>query len=221
MILDENIQTSSEKLQLSDSEIFTKIWTSPRLVLNYLNENKYDKFVHILLIAAGISSSLDKASTKNMGDNMSLFAVLALCILVGGLLGWVFYYIYAALISWTGKWIKGQGDTEAILRMLSYAMIPSVVGLILLIPQLLIFGNNIFQSDLDIYNQGTVSMIIFYFTLFLEFTLGIWTIVLFVIGISEAQKFSIVKSIFNMILPGLIIIIPIAIIAFILGDLLR
>ena len=215
MILDGNLQETKSELKYSDKEIFTKIWTSPRLVFKYLNDNNYDKFVTILLILAGITRTFDRASTKNLGDDMSLIAILALCIILGGLLGWITYYIYAAMLSWTGKWLNGQGNTNSLLRMTAHAMIPSIVALVLLIPQIAFFGNGIFQSDIDIYDNGLVSIIIFYVTLLLEITLGIWTLVIFVIGISEVQKISIGKSILNMILPGLIILGPIVLIALI------
>ena len=219
MNLNENLINEESDFILTDRDIFTQIWTSPRLVFKFINDNKYDKYVHVLLILAGITKAFDRASTRNMGDDMPLIAVLALCVILGGLLGWISYYIYAALLSWTGKWLKGLGDTNSLLRMMSHAMIPSIVALILLIPQVAIFGNEIFQSEMDIYSSGLLSIIIFYVTLFFELILGIWTLVIFVIGISEVQKISIGKSILNMILPGLIIIVPIAIIAFIFGDL--
>lgn len=220
MNLDEDLINEENELKLTDRDIFTKIWTSPRLVFKFLNDNRYDKYVYILLILAGITRTFDRASTQNMGDDISLIAVLAICIILGGLLGWISYYIYAALMSWSGKWLKGQGDTDSLLRMMSHAMIPSIVALILLILQIAVFGNGIFQSELDIYSSGLLSIIVFYITVFFEIVLGIWTLVIFVIGISEVQKISIGKSILNMILPGLIIIIPIAMIAFMLGDLL-
>jgi len=215
MILDENLQESNSELKLSDKEIFTKIWTSTRLVFKYLNDNNYDKFVTILLILAGITRTFDRASSQNMGDDMPLIAVMALCIFLGGLLGWIPYYIYAAMMSWTGKWLNGQGNTNSLLRMTAHAMIPSIVTLVLLIPQIAFFGNGIFQSNIDIYGSGLASIIIFYTTLLLEISLGIWTLVIFVIGISEVQKISIGKSILNMILPGLIILGPIVLIALI------
>ena len=118
MTLDNDLLEKNSNLKLTDREIFTKIWISPRLVFKFLNDNRYDKYVHILLILAGITRTLDRASTNNMGDDMSLFGVLAISIILGGLLGWISYYIYAALMSWTGKWLKGQGDTNSLLRMI-------------------------------------------------------------------------------------------------------
>jgi len=219
MNLDEDLISETENMELTDREIFTKIWTSPRLVFRYLNDTRYDKFVIILLILAGICRAFDRASLKNMGDDLPLIGVLSICIILGGLLGWIFYYIYAALLSWTGTWLNGKGNTNSLLRMISHAMIPMIVSLILLIPQISVFGNEIFQSDSNIYGTGMAATIMYYFTSYLGIALSIWTIVLLVIGISEVQKISVWESILNMILPVLVFVIPLAMIAFVLGDL--
>ena len=68
----------SNEVFLSDKDIFTKIWTSPRLVFKYINDNAYSKYVSILLILSGISGTFDKASQKNMGDGMSLLGLLGI-----------------------------------------------------------------------------------------------------------------------------------------------
>jgi len=146
---------------------------------------------------------------------MSLWAILGICIILGGLLGWISYYIYAALINWTGKWLKGQGDTSSILRILSYAMIPSIISLIFLIPQIGIYGVEIFKEDGDITSAGLFSNILVYGSLVLEFILGIWTIVFCVVGVSEVQKLTIGKSILNLLLPSIVFMVPILIIVLI------
>ncbi|MBQ4804676.1 Yip1 domain-containing protein [Aquimarina amphilecti] len=208
-----NELTDSENSQsLTDKDIFVKIWTSPRTVFKFINDNQYDKYVNILLFFAGISRAFDRASLKDTGDTMSLFAIIGFCVFFGGLLGWISYYIYSALLSWTGKWIKGQGDTKSILRIISYAMIPAVIGLIFLIPQIGIYGNEMFKSNGDIVSAGLVSNIFVYGALILEFILGIWTIIFCVVGVSEVQKLSIGKTILNLLLPFFVFMIPIVII---------
>ena len=207
-ILDKN----NENLSLTDKDLFTKIWTSPRKVFRYINDNHHDKYVSVLLVLSGISRSFDRASIKNMGKIMPIWAILALCIILGGLLGWMSYYIYAALVSWTGKWLKGQGNTSSILRILSYAMLPSIVALVFLIPQIGIYGVEIFKEDGDITSAGWISNIFVYGSMFLEAVLGIWTLIFCVVGISEVQKLSIGKAILNLLLPLLVILVPILII---------
>lgn len=213
--MNNNFIEFEESQNLTDMDIFTKIWTSPRKVFKFINDNHYDKYVNGLLFFAGISRAFDRASLKDMGDKMSLLAILAICIIVGGLLGWISYYIYAALLSWTGKWIKGQGDTKSILRIISYAMTPAIIALIFLIPQIGIYGNEMFKSDGDIISAGLVGNILVYGSLILELILGVCTIVFCVVGVSEVQKLSIGKAILNLLLPLLVFAIPMIIIALI------
>ncbi len=201
-------------IKLSDKDVFTKIWASPRSVFKYINDYNYEKYVTILLVLAGIAGAFDRASKNSMGDNMSLIGVLSVSIIAGGLLGWISYYLYAALLSWTGKWIDGKGNTSSLLRMMAHAMIPSIIALVFFIPQIALFGNGIFQSELDVESSGAFSTIAFYASLIIQMILGFWTLVLFVIGISEVQKLSIGKSILNLLLPLFIIMVPLLIIVF-------
>ncbi|WP_445710680.1 Yip1 family protein [Flavobacterium sp.] len=213
--MNNNFIEFEESQNLTDKDIFIKIWTSPREVFKFINDNRYDKYVNVLLFFAGISRAFDRASLNEMGDRMSLLTILISCIIVGGLLGWISYYIYAALLSWTGKWIKGQGDTKSILRIISYAMTPAILALIFLIPQIGIYGNEIFKSDGDMISAGLVGNILFYGSFVLELSLAVWTIVFCVVGVSEVQKLSIGNAILNLLLPLLVFAIPIIIIALI------
>ena len=193
-----------QQKNLSDWEIFTKIWISPRKVFEHIIDRNYDKYVMTLLVLSGISRAFGQASKNNMGDELSIGAIIIICIFLGGFLGWVSYVLYAAFVNWTGKWLKGEGNVNTILRIMAYSMIPSIIALVFLIPQIIIYDSEIFTSDGDITSAGFVPNIIVYLSSFLEFVLGIWTIVLCVIGISVVQKFSIGKSILNLLLPGLI-----------------
>ena len=202
---------------ISDRKLFIGILTSPREAFSFINTYQYQKHVSLLLVLAGISRTFDRASTKNMGDNFSLWGVITFCIIIGAICGWLIYYLYSAMISWTGKWLNGKGNTDSILRVMAYALIPSILALLFLIPQIAIYGNEMFKSDGDITSGGIVSNIIVYGAILLEFSLGIWTLVLCVIGLSEVQKISIAKSILNLFLPAIVIIVPVLAIALIVS----
>jgi hypothetical protein len=212
-------ETENENIAFTDSEIFTEIWTSPRVVFKFIHEYRYEKFLYIILILAGIVRAFDRASVKGMGDRFSLTAIIIMCVLIGGGVGWIAYYIYAAMLSWTGKWLDGRAKTSALYRVVGYSLIPAIVGGLLLIPQIAISGVDVFQSDVDLTENGTVATAVYYLSIAGEFVFGFWTIALLVVGISEIQGFSIGKALLNVILPIIIIILPLAAIAFILGDL--
>lgn len=216
----DNIESKFQEFEtydtLSDKEIFTKIWTEPRRVLKYIHETKYEKYFYVLLFLAGVSGAFDRAANRNLGENASLLGLIAGCIILGGLLGWLSYYIYAALLNWTGKWLDGKGDTDSIYRVLAYAMIPSAISLIFLVPQIAIYGIDLFVKDGDLVNAGVVGNIVFWGAILLEIILGIFTIIFSVIGLSEVQKISVWKAILNLVLPLLILLGPIVSIAFII-----
>ena len=191
----------------SDAEIFTKIWFSPRKILRFVNDTHHEKFLFILLFLAGVSRAFDRASIKDFGDKLSLPAIIGICVILGGLFGWISYLIYAAFINWTGKLLKGQGGTRSIFRVMAYATIPSAFGLLLLIPQIGVYGNECFMSDGDLTNAGLLGNLVFWGAYTLEFILALWTLVLFVVGVSEVQKFSIWRAILNILLPVLFIVL--------------
>ena len=195
-----------ERTQISEKDIFIKLLTSPREAFKFINDYKYEKHLYILLFLAGMVRTFDRASTKNMGDNYSIWTIIAMCVIFGGFFGWITYYIYSALISWTGSWMNGKGNTQSVLRVFAYAFFPSIFILILLIPQMAIYGNELFKSDNDLYSLASMESIVLYVILFVEFALGIWSLILCVIGISEVQKLSIGKSILNLLLPAILFV---------------
>ena len=95
-------------------------------------------------------------------------------------------------------------------------MIPSAISLIFLVPQIAVYGIDLFVKDGDLVNAGIVGNIVFWGAILLEIILGIFTIIFSVIGLSEVQKISVWKAILNLVLPLLIILGPIVIIAFII-----
>jgi len=195
-----------EVLYLTDKEIFLGIWTSPRLVFKYINDNDYGKYVTTLLLLAGIYSAFGRAINKNMGDSMPLWGVLAICIIGGGLLGWISYYIYAALVSWTGGLLHGEGDTDSILRIMSYATLPQILTFVPLFLRILVSGNEVFQSG---GSSDWISVMLLFGSSALGVCLSFCAFALAVIGVSEVQKLSIWKSALNLLLPILILGVPI------------
>ncbi|MEQ8905876.1 Yip1 family protein [Ekhidna sp.] len=206
---DEEHQDKIEFVSITDRQIFTLIWTKPRIVFRYLEENSYDKFLYGLLIMAGIGSTLNNASNKNMGDEHSLTFVLAMSVIFGGLLGWISFYIGAALMSWTGKWIDGKATRESLLRMSAYASIPVAFSLIIITIQIAIFGNDLFKSQIYLENYSAIEVILFYLLALSEVIIGVWTIAIFVIGLSEVQGFSVWKAIANIFISMGVVLVPV------------
>jgi hypothetical protein len=195
-----------EATPMNDQQIFTKIWTSPRVVMQYIHDKQYDKYATLLIFLAGISRALENASDKNLGESWSMWSILLMSGSIGGLFFIIGMYVYAALLSMTGKWLNGQGDTNSIYRVIGYSMLPNAVGLLLWLVMISFYGMDAFR-DIEMVEVSHYGLYIVYYIIILLFiALGIWSLILGVVGIAVVQKFSLIKAFLSMILPGAILV---------------
>lgn len=204
-----------EITDINSTNLLSKIWVKPKQTLEYILKKDPDKYVTLFLVLGGMVKAIDRASVKNMGDNMSTLGVLAIAIATGGLFGWISYYIYAWGMSVTGNWLKGYSEPKEFRTVLAWALVPTICSLILIAPQIAVFGDDLFRSTPV--NDSTFHSVMMGIFGILEVTLGVWSLVILVKGVALIQKFSIGKSILNIFLPGLVIIVPIILIAFLVN----
>lgn len=193
--------------RLTDNQIFTRIWFYPRSVFRFINYYHYDKYMVLLLVLVGIANAFDKVFDRNSGNVMSLWLIIILCVIFGGLLGWIGSYIYAALLSWTGTWLKGKANTEEMLKISAYSSIPVACSLILVVIMIAINGENTFKSK-DEYVTNAFTTLLNTGIGLADVGLSLWTIILMVVGIAERQQFSIWTAILNLLLPILLFAVP-------------
>jgi len=200
---EENNIIDQENKTVNESKLIFEIWIKPTQTLKYILNSCPEKYVTLFIVLGGVSKAISKASEKNAGDNMSTMLVLTYAIIGGALFGWISYYIYAFFLSITGKWINGKAEPNQFRTVLAWASVPTLSSLILLMPELLIFGDDLFRSELS--NSDLLYQILYSTFVLIELVLGIWTLVISVKGISIIQEFGIGKSILNLFLPALLL----------------
>jgi hypothetical protein len=196
---------------LDEKDLLITIWTKPTLTFDFILKYCPKKYVTSLLILGGMVNALDQ-NYQHLLLHRWFYSILILAIvmILGGLFGWIFSYIYAALLSWTGGWIKGKASTEQFMTVLSWAMVPSICTFILLLPKLLFFGSG--NIDVDFNDQSILKIIAYVLIIATDLILSIWTLVIMIRGIAFIQKFNVKKAIWNAVLPLLVITVPIFII---------
>jgi hypothetical protein len=211
MLIDETPQKPLE--EFSDKELFTKIWLSPRKVFKYLHDKSYDKFLYPLLFLAGLTNAINNNRIDN--DNAILIKLIIGAV-VGGLLGWIGMLLFAAIMSWTGKWINGKAETMQLLRVSAYAYIPSIVAVLSVLILILLFGPKVLAPSFTIETITLPEILIYFFLLLIQFSLAVWAFILYLIGISVAQNFSIGKAFLNILLSLMVILLPLLSLFFLL-----
>lgn len=194
---------------LNTKYILSNIWIHPNKTLMEIHETKFDQYKFLWLVLGGFVGGFFRAAGNSAGDNWSLTAIIAVSFIAGGLVGVLFFWLFAALISWTGKWLSGQGTTDDILRMISFSFIPVILAIIVLIPQMAIMGVEIFKSEPSFLHLSRKQTLLYLGCTIAASLLYLYSLILKVIGIAKAQNFSIVKSILNIVLSFAIFAAPI------------
>ena len=206
MLSSENPEPYIKPEVLTDREIFTRIWTEPRVVFRFLEDFRYDRYTYVLLVLAAVVNSLDHAGKNKMGEEHSLMYVLIMTIIFGGTFGAMFYYIYAAIASWMGRWFGGKANTASLLRVFAHAAFPVVLTLVIVMIHIALFGIDLFRGEIVIADYDMTYNVIYWISIIVEISLGIWGICLAVVGVSEVQKISIGAAIGNVFLPVVMIV---------------
>ncbi|MDR6301426.1 Yip1 family protein [Mesonia maritima] len=185
--------------------LFYNLLFHPSSAFRYIFENKMYETTTILLILGGIVRAFNDKVQDNAGDDTSLGGILFGSILFGGLLGWIAFYIYAAILSFAGEWLGGKASGKKFRTVIGWALIPSILGLLLLIPAILVFGKDIFSSSLS--SDNLAYEIFYYIFMAIYFSLQIWSLIIFIIGVKFTQKFGTFRAIINILFPAIALVL--------------
>jgi hypothetical protein len=188
---------------------FKTIWIHPRTTIRRIIA--VDPKHHLILLAclSGVAGTFDRASMRNLGDHIPLAGIIAVACLFGPLGGLLGLWIGSRLIRFTGSWIGGKGMTEHLEAAIAWAAVPAVFALPLWIPQILLFGSELFTEEMPRVGTDPVLMIAYIVFGMVEFILGIWNFILLCNTVAEVQGFrSAWRGFGNIILAGLLVGIP-------------
>jgi hypothetical protein len=185
------------------------MWIHPRRTIRQIVDTDPER--HVLLLAAigGIGEVLNKASTKSTGDHMSLATILLLAGIAGPIGGIISLYIGGAFLRWTGGWIGGHAKARDIRSAIAWAGVLTIWAMILWVPQLLLFGKEMFTTETPTIDASTVLTALFWLLAAIDVILGVWTIMVFLKCLGEVQGFSAWKALGNCLLMGLVFLVPI------------
>lgn len=209
-------QINNEQIVEEHLNPWLSIWTKPRKTMRYIINTNPTKHVLLLAMIFGIINVLDKSCEKSYGDDMSLYSILLIAILFGGILGIIYLYLNAALIKWTGTWIGGKGSSENIRAAISWGLVPYILVSILWIPELILFGKEMFTSNTPIMDSSLTLSTLFFVFVGIEFIGSIWGTIVGFKCLGEVQGFSAWKALGNYMLSILVVAVPIIVIVMLL-----
>lgn len=193
------------------------MWTQPRATIQQIIDTNPERLVLLLAALSGCSQALDRASMQNMGDNMAWPTICLIAATLGAVTGIIGLYIGGALIRWTGSWLGGQATSQSVRAALAWASVPVIWALLLWIPELAIFGQEMFTSETPVLAQSPSKALVLMGFGLVQIVIGIWAIVVMLKCIGQVQGFSAWKALGNLVLAALLLTVPVLVLLLVLA----
>ncbi len=180
------------------------IWTRPRATVAAIIKRNPAYHLWVLAGLSGLPFALQFFRWILLERSYPLSFLLVIAIL-SFVIGTLIITLMSLLFFWAGKWVGGKADFSAVRVAVAWANVPNLILIFLLI--LLLFKQGHFNwNSFNIYLG------------FIQWGISIWSLIILLIGISQAEEFSVGRAMITFFLAS--IIIPIAICLAVFGFLL-
>ncbi|MGI4741888.1 MAG: YIP1 family protein [Janthinobacterium lividum] len=196
--------------------LLTSIWRRPRATLVFILAKQPDEYISILFFLGGIARAVERAISQQRSDKMSVGAMLLLAIVMGSTSGWITSSLYAWGMTIVGRWLGGTDDNDQFKTVLAWAQVPSIAGLLLLVPALVVFKGDSLREVRLAYPLLTHS--VWLVVGLVEVGLGSWSVAILLKGVALIQGFSTARALANILLPGSLVVAFIFLIAGLLQE---
>lgn len=190
--------------------ILTSVWLHPKQTVRYMIDNNLLK-IAILLVAIGSFLSVFMPPIENAVPADPSYAELGLeptiysfgGLIISGIVAAIFMFIIMFVITGVvflvGKLFKGQGTYWDVFQAMSLTMIPTIlIG---------VFGFVWAAFDINSFNEVNPTGVMTLLYLALSTIVGIWSIVISIGALAEANRYSNWRAFFTLILPAFIFFI--------------
>jgi len=180
---------------------WTHIWFKPRETIQEIIQfNPKFRFV-ILSFLYGLPMLLHMAQNISLGERFTTGGISIVALILATFAGMLGLTIAAGLVYWTGKWIGGTGNYHQVRAAVSWSNVPNIISIIVWAILIFTFGKEVFMEDFGEQTFASTQMALVTGSLVIQAILSIWSFIILVKGLGEAQGFSAWKGVLNVLIP--------------------
>ncbi len=174
---------------------WSTIWRDPRGTIRQIVEVNPNHSLIILAVFGGLGNAFSYASGFGLGAAMDVSEIIALCIFIGPLSGFISIFLWSWLLSFSCRFLGGAASKQELRAAVAWSWAPVVYLLPLWGVKYILFRHELFTVDKPFIHAhqfltglhgifGVVDFIITMFSLFILFN-----------AVAEVNGFSVWKSI--------------------------
>jgi hypothetical protein len=195
------------------------IWRHPRATIQRIVDTDPTRLVLVWAAIGGLVETLNRASARSAGDTLELATILLISVVVGPVVGILSLFLVGALLRWTGRWLGGVASQEQIRAAIAWSLVPYLWVSLMWIPELLLFGEEMFTTQTPRLDAAPVLAFVLLGMVVVEFAGTVWAFVVYLKCLGQVQNFSAWKALGNLLLVGLVVVVPLLFIAFVFAAL--
>lgn len=172
------------------------MWTQPRVTIRHLLLTNPSYGVFWIVSLNALQAVFFYANWWSLALNVHYRLILSIGIILSPLIGMLWLYVSGFVFYLTGRLMKGRAPFAHLRTCIAWSLIPHSISLLMWL--ILIFVS---YEGAFIHNaEGSPSI----FVNLIYLIVAIWSFVLLVQSIREAQRFSVAKTILNIFLVSMI-----------------
>jgi hypothetical protein len=123
----------------------------------------------------------------------SRITIIGICTLLGPLLSIISLYVAGAIIRVVGGWLGGKATSAEVRAALAWSSVPQIVVLILRVPGLVLFGNEMFSRAKPVIMGDPAPRYFLVAVLLIDLFLLVWSLILGFFCLAEVLRIGIVR----------------------------
>ncbi|MFD1396360.1 Yip1 family protein [Kroppenstedtia eburnea] len=156
----------------------------------------------ILLIALfGISWMIGQAYLKDSGNDIPVFRIVVYALIVGPFVGAFFWFVISGLTYLTGRMFGGDASWRDLRTAVAWATIPYSATLLLWIPRILLFGQELFSEHTPHMDSSLLLLLLATVFEVVDLVMTVWFFIVLSKSIGTAHRISAWKGFFAFIIP--------------------
>ncbi|MBN1542587.1 YIP1 family protein [candidate division KSB1 bacterium] len=198
--------------------LWQKIWLIPRPTIRHIVDSDPNQQLPLLVFLGGISHALSTAASLGMGETLSLASLVGFCLIFGPLSAFLTLRIGGRILRWTTAKFGGTATVPETRAALAWSWVPIISILPLWIVRYILFRDELFKLETP-HIDSVPQLSFLYNTInLIEFAIVVWGALILYSALAEINRFSAWRSFFSVVLSILIVLLPLQIVAVLVGQ---
>jgi hypothetical protein len=191
-----------------------QIWTEPKATIRQIVKTNPNRSLWILSAIYGFPSILGSFQSLYLGYSLGPVALFLIALVLSPLWGYLSISIWSGIVYWIGKLFRGEGSFQEVRAAYAWSCVPLIVSSFFWVLLIVLFGRRLFLPPVDANVLTNTEGVVLFLILIAKLVFAIWSLVIYLNALAAVQSFSVLKSIGNVLVSGILLTVVLGILFF-------